>query len=111
MFRLYNDNQNAMESGDFSLLADTHASSSALKSLCTINAANAIETCRRACGGKQPFRFVLERATTDYTRSWILLGCWLGVSICGLVCSVYNRLIGLADSIALLAAFLRSLGK
>jgi len=51
MYKQYNDNQDAMAGGDFSLLADTHASSSALKSLSTITAANAIETCRRACGG------------------------------------------------------------
>jgi len=40
-----------MNEGDFSLLADVHASSSGLKSLCTIMAAHAIEECRRACGG------------------------------------------------------------
>jgi hypothetical protein len=51
MYKLYEDNQSAAQGGDFSLLAETHASSSALKSLCTITAANAIETCRRACGG------------------------------------------------------------
>jgi acyl-CoA oxidase len=51
MYRQYNENQEAMASGNFSLLADTHASSSALKSLVTITAANAIEVCRRACGG------------------------------------------------------------
>jgi acyl-CoA oxidase len=54
MYKQYNDNQDAMAGGDFSLLADTHASSSALKSLSTITAANAIETCRRACGGVYP---------------------------------------------------------
>ena len=51
MFRLYSLNQTAMEDGDFTLLADVHASSSGLKSLCTIMASNAIEECRRACGG------------------------------------------------------------
>ncbi|GAA5942284.1 hypothetical protein JCM1841_002805 [Sporobolomyces salmonicolor] len=51
MFRLYSLNQTAMEGGDFTLLADVHASSSGLKSLCTIMASGAIEECRRACGG------------------------------------------------------------
>lgn len=51
MFRLYGLNQQAMKDGDFSLLADVHASSSGLKSLCTIMASGAIEECRRACGG------------------------------------------------------------
>lgn len=51
MFRLYGLNQQAMADGDFSLLADVHASSSGLKSLCTIMASGAIEECRRACGG------------------------------------------------------------
>ncbi|KAK4049214.1 hypothetical protein OIO90_005503 [Microbotryomycetes sp. JL221] len=51
MYRLYNENMEAMAGGDFSMLADVHASSSGLKSLCTIMASNAIEECRRACGG------------------------------------------------------------
>ncbi|GAA6040376.1 hypothetical protein JCM8097_007586 [Rhodosporidiobolus ruineniae] len=51
MYRLYHLNQSAMASGDFSLLPDLHAMSSGLKSLCTIMASNAIEECRRACGG------------------------------------------------------------
>lgn len=51
MLRLYGLNQQAMKDGDFSLLADVHASSSGLKSLCTIMASGAIEECRRACGG------------------------------------------------------------
>lgn len=51
MFRLYAENQTAMAEGDFSRLADVHASSSGLKSLCTIMASGAIEECRRACGG------------------------------------------------------------
>nr|CAG8543188.1 12636_t:CDS:10 [Entrophospora candida] len=37
--------------GDFSLLADLHASSSGLKSLTSTMAVDAIEDCRRACGG------------------------------------------------------------
>ncbi|KAH9815900.1 acyl-CoA dehydrogenase/oxidase C-terminal [Melampsora americana] len=51
MFRLYSESQKNMAEGDFSLLADVHASSSGLKSLTTIMAAQAIEECRRACGG------------------------------------------------------------
>ncbi|GAA5907562.1 hypothetical protein JCM6882_004411 [Rhodosporidiobolus microsporus] len=51
MYRLYNLNQENMANGDFSLLPDLHAMSSGLKSLCTIMASNAIEECRRACGG------------------------------------------------------------
>lgn len=51
MFKLYTDNLDNMKGGDFSLLADTHALSSALKSLSTITAAGSIEECRRACGG------------------------------------------------------------
>ncbi|KAF9912491.1 hypothetical protein EC991_010578 [Linnemannia zychae] len=51
MMRLYHLNMKNMASGDFSLLADVHASSSGLKSLTTTMAASAIEECRRACGG------------------------------------------------------------
>ncbi|KAF9145442.1 hypothetical protein BGX30_008866 [Mortierella sp. GBA39] len=51
MMRLYHVNMKNMETGDFSLLADVHASSSGLKSLTTTMAASAIEECRRACGG------------------------------------------------------------
>ncbi|KAF9433462.1 hypothetical protein BGZ76_009425 [Entomortierella beljakovae] len=51
MMRLYYLNIKNMESGNFSLLADVHASSSGLKSLCTTMAAASIEECRRACGG------------------------------------------------------------
>ncbi|KAK4699762.1 acyl-CoA oxidase, partial [Phenoliferia sp. Uapishka_3] len=51
MFKLYEDNQRNITQGDLSLLADTHASSSGLKSVCSIMAAEGIETCRRACGG------------------------------------------------------------
>ncbi|CEG83634.1 Putative Acyl-coenzyme A oxidase [Rhizopus microsporus] len=40
-----------MAQGDFSYLADLHASSSGLKSLTTTLAVAAIEECRRACGG------------------------------------------------------------
>ncbi|KAI5478316.1 acyl-CoA oxidase [Pseudohyphozyma bogoriensis] len=51
MYRIYHANQAAMAEGDFGLLADVHASSSGLKSLCTIMASQGIEECRRACGG------------------------------------------------------------
>lgn len=51
MYRLYNLNQTSMAGGDFTLLADVHASSSGLKSICTIMASQGIEDCRRACGG------------------------------------------------------------
>ncbi|KAG0362360.1 hypothetical protein BC939DRAFT_232197 [Gamsiella multidivaricata] len=51
MMRLYHLNMKNMASGDFSLLADVHASSSGLKSLTTTMAAAGIEECRRACGG------------------------------------------------------------
>src|SRR5215218_7588756 len=37
--------------GDFSILADLHAASSGLKSLTSTMAVDAIEDCRRACGG------------------------------------------------------------
>ncbi|KAL0088744.1 acyl-CoA dehydrogenase/oxidase C-terminal [Phycomyces blakesleeanus] len=51
MHRAYNENQIKMAKGDFSYLADLHASSSGLKSLTTTMAVAAIEECRRACGG------------------------------------------------------------
>jgi acyl-CoA oxidase len=51
MTELYYENQRAMAKGDFGLLEDTHASSSGLKSLCSLMAAEGIETCRRALGG------------------------------------------------------------
>jgi acyl-CoA oxidase len=51
MFRMYNENQKNMSKGNFTLLADLHASSSGLKSLCTTMAVQGIEDCRRACGG------------------------------------------------------------
>lgn len=51
MLRLYDLNQQEMQKGNFNLLADLHASSSGLKSLTTTMAVEAIEDCRRACGG------------------------------------------------------------
>lgn len=52
MYKLYYGTREAIEkSGDFSKLAEMHAASSGLKSLCTTLAADGIETCRRAMGG------------------------------------------------------------
>ncbi|PWN38590.1 putative acyl-CoA oxidase [Meira miltonrushii] len=51
MYELYEANMECINKGDLGLLAETHASSSGLKALCTIEAADAIEVCRRACGG------------------------------------------------------------
>lgn len=52
MYRLYYNTRASIEkSGDFSRLAEMHATSSGLKSLCTTLAADGIETCRRAMGG------------------------------------------------------------
>ncbi|EXJ89235.1 hypothetical protein A1O3_02301 [Capronia epimyces CBS 606.96] len=52
MYQLYHGTREAIErSGDFSRLAEMHAASSGLKSLCTTLAADGIEICRRAMGG------------------------------------------------------------
>ncbi|CAG8438346.1 4787_t:CDS:2 [Ambispora gerdemannii] len=51
MRRLYDENHAKISMGDFSLLADLHASSSGLKSLSSTMAVDAVEDCRRACGG------------------------------------------------------------
>lgn len=51
MFDLYAKNIEKINKDDLSLLAETHASSSGLKALCTIEAAECIEVCRRAMGG------------------------------------------------------------
>lgn len=52
MYKLYYGTREAIEkSRDFSKLAEMHAASSGLKSLCTTLAADGIETCRRAMGG------------------------------------------------------------
>jgi acyl-CoA oxidase len=52
MYKLYYSTRQSIEtSGDFSRLAEMHATSSGLKSLCTTLAADGIETCRRAMGG------------------------------------------------------------
>ena len=52
MYKLYwGTRQQIEKTGDFSKLAEMHAASSGLKSLCTTLAADGIETCRRAMGG------------------------------------------------------------
>ncbi|KAK4942759.1 hypothetical protein LTR10_017519 [Elasticomyces elasticus] len=52
MYKLYYGTREAIEQkGDLSRLAEMHAASSGLKSLCTTLAADGIETCRRAMGG------------------------------------------------------------
>lgn len=51
MYELYHKSRQTIEKGDFGPLAELHSASSGLKSLCTILAADGIETCRRAMGG------------------------------------------------------------
>eukprot|EP01052_Picozoa_sp_SAG31_P022612 SAG31_NODE_1807_length_7230_cov_4.804885_4_plen_398_part_00 len=51
MITLNSEAQKLQEDGDFSMAASLHATSSALKSLCTTIASDGIEECRRACGG------------------------------------------------------------
>ena len=51
MYNLYNKTRQRIEKGDFSDIAELHSTSSGLKSLCTMYAADGIETCRRALGG------------------------------------------------------------
>ena len=51
MQELYQSTRKGISSGDFSALADLHSTSSGLKSLCTMLAADGVETSRRACGG------------------------------------------------------------
>lgn len=51
MYNLYARTRQSIEKGDFSEIAELHAASSGLKSLCTTLAADGIETCRRAMGG------------------------------------------------------------
>jgi acyl-CoA oxidase len=51
MYELYRKSRQTIEKGDFGPLAELHSASSGLKSLCTILAADGIETCRRAMGG------------------------------------------------------------
>ncbi|KAF2833666.1 acyl-CoA oxidase [Ophiobolus disseminans] len=51
MHELYRNSRQKIEKGDFGPLAELHSASSGLKSLCTMLAADGIETCRRAMGG------------------------------------------------------------
>jgi acyl-CoA oxidase len=51
MYELYQKSRQTIEKGDFGPLAELHSASSGLKSLCTMLAADGIETCRRAMGG------------------------------------------------------------
>lgn len=51
MYTLYHKSRKTIEKGDFGPLAELHSVSSGLKSLCTMLAADGIETCRRAMGG------------------------------------------------------------
>ncbi|KAJ5211247.1 Acyl-CoA oxidase [Penicillium cf. griseofulvum] len=51
MQAVYRNARQDIEKGDFNSLAHMHSMSSGLKSLCTILAADGIETCRRAMGG------------------------------------------------------------
>ncbi|KAJ5684034.1 Acyl-CoA oxidase [Penicillium maclennaniae] len=51
MRSVYQSTRQEVEQGDFRSLAHMHSMSSGLKSLCTMLAADGIETCRRAMGG------------------------------------------------------------
>ncbi|KAJ5132581.1 hypothetical protein N7448_006739 [Penicillium atrosanguineum] len=51
MRSVYQSTRQDVEQGDFRSLAHMHSMSSGLKSLCTMLAADGIETCRRALGG------------------------------------------------------------
>lgn len=51
MRTIYQSTRNDVERGNFSSLAHMHSMSSGLKSLCTMLAADGVETCRRAMGG------------------------------------------------------------
>ena len=80
MHRMYYENQEKMAQGDFSYLADLHASSSGLKSLTTTLGSAGIEECRRACGGHgyslfsglgQFYQDTLPKVTVStYIHSW-----------------------------------------
>ncbi|CAI7610250.1 unnamed protein product [Penicillium pancosmium] len=51
MRAIYQSTREDVEQGDFRSLAHMHSMSSGLKSLCTMLAADGVETCRRAMGG------------------------------------------------------------
>lgn len=77
MFDLYEQNQTNIESGDLSLLADTHASSSGLKSLTTLYASDAIEVCRKACGGHG---YSMASGLPDFYANYLPQATWEGDS-------------------------------
>jgi acyl-CoA oxidase len=51
MKKLYESTREGIAGGDFSALSDLHSTSTGLKSMATMLAADGIEVCRRACGG------------------------------------------------------------
>jgi acyl-CoA oxidase len=51
MAKLYKELLKYLAAGDFSLLAETHATSAGLKAVSSAVAADGIEECRKACGG------------------------------------------------------------
>ena len=77
MFDLYEKNQANIESGDLSLLADTHASSSGLKSLTTLYTSDAIEVCRKACGGHG---YSKSSGLPDFFADYLPQATWEGDS-------------------------------
>ena len=83
MHRMYHENQAKMAAGDFSYLADLHASSSGLKSLTTTMAVAAIEDCRRACGGHGYSLFSgLGQFYQDYLPKATVSFCFVSLNIC-----------------------------
>ncbi|KAI9307460.1 acyl-CoA dehydrogenase/oxidase C-terminal [Cunninghamella echinulata] len=75
MHRMYYENQDRMAKGDFSYLADLHASSSGLKSLTTTMAVAAIEECRRACGGHG---YLLASGLGQFYQDYLPKATWEG---------------------------------
>ena len=51
MGKLYKDLVERLTKGDFSTMAETHATSAGLKALCSSLTADGIEECRKCCGG------------------------------------------------------------
>ncbi|KAK0542516.1 hypothetical protein OC846_006714 [Tilletia horrida] len=77
MFELYDRNQANVQKGDLSLLADMHALSSGLKSYTSIASAEAIEECRRACGGHG---FSLAAGLPTFYANYLPTVTWEGDS-------------------------------
>ncbi|ORX44090.1 acyl-CoA oxidase [Hesseltinella vesiculosa] len=75
MHRKYYENQARMAQGDFSFLADLHASSSGLKSLTTTIAVAAIEESRRACGGHG---YLLASGLGQFYQDYLPKATWEG---------------------------------